>query len=255
MNPLHLIDTIQLDRRSKIPHHQQLFKHLYQWIIEAKISNDTCLPGVHELANGLQLPVKDIETAIRALNQHGLLKKVDNVWHVTYKSFDYDLDAEYSGIDNAIKYNGFASTMVKYDSRLIKADKVKAVQPEFVSLGDLYELRVDYYADDMIFGVTMNYIPSFLTKDLNEFIAKKDRINELYQPHVKTLSKTYSHKAVLFPDYVSESFGLTPGHAGTLIEMEYHDERGRLMHLYKGYITNRYVLTLDHFAKKALSAT
>ena len=246
MNLLPLIEAFPLDRRSKIPLDQQLFKHFYRLISEAKIPSSATLPPQDVLAETLEIPMQTVESVIDSLRAHGFLKQKDTEWHVNYAPFTYDLNAEYSGIADAITHNGFTMSMVKHDSRLIKADKAIRIHPGFKGIGDLYEIRVDYYADHLVFGITLNYVPAFLTKNLDDFMAKKDRLNELYQPHVNVLHKTYSHKAVLFPDFVSAAFNVTPGHAGTLIEMEYHDDINRLMHVYHGYITSRYVLTLNH---------
>ncbi len=248
MKLYNFVKQLKLDARSKIPLKDQLRRGIYQAVIDQHLPHEKPLPHPLDVAKSLTMDVNEVQSAYQDLVKRKILKKVDDLYHVIYKEFIYDMTDNYRGIYDAIELNGFTPHIINHPSKVIPKNKAKSINPWFEE-ESLYEVRVDYYGDDQLFAVTKNYFSTQLTDNLDTYLKTHAKITELLIPYTDELHQNYTEHAVIYPDWVSEAFQMTPGQAGLLIRTEYHNENKLFVH-YEGYITNQYTLMMTHTVKK-----
>ncbi len=245
MKKYDFVHRIKLDARSKIPLRDQLRREISQAILTQKLPPMQVLPSVAFMVDRLSIPEADVVAAMDDLVVKKMLKKSQDVYHVTYKEFIYDISEDYRGILEAITLNGFTPVQKNHPAEIIPKSKVKSIHPSFQDVESLYLLRVDYYADDTLFAITHHYFPTWLSNDIDGHLKAHGKLTELFAAHIDHLTQHYTTHAILYPDWVSEAFAITPGQAGTLIENEYRHE-GTLYLYYQAYVTNQYTLMKTH---------
>lgn len=245
MKLYNFVKQIRLDARSKISLKDQLKKEISQAILSKRLPLYQSLPDASFIADTLHLPLEDVEAVYEALVRKKMVKKADGLYNVAYKEFIYDISDNYQGVLEAIKLNGFEPHLKKYPAERISKDQVKSIHPGFANENGLYRLRVDYYGDDLLFAVTEHYLPQRLIEDLDEYMRTHAMLTELFKVHIDHLEQNYTEHAIIYPEWVSNAFDITPGQAGTLIQNEYSNEN-MLYLFYKGYIINQYTLMMTH---------
>lgn len=249
MNLFNFAETIRLDARSKIPLAHQLQKEIYRAIVEKRFGVGEALPGLKELSTHYSLKLDAVHVIYETLIEKNLVSRKEDAFIVAYKDFSYDFYQDYKTIEEGLKQNGFVPKVTKHPSTLIEGHRMKAIHPGFAAIDGLYESRVDFYGDDEVFAVTYNYTPRFLAPDIDAFLAHHDSLDDLFKEHTDVLNPTYTHHAVILPEDVVAAFDVLKGQAGLMIQIAYTNPAGDLFHLYRGYITNRYTVTMNHLLK------
>lgn len=234
---------VHLDLRSKEPLNKQVFYHLYEAILAKKISFHQFLPAPLSLAKSLLVPVQAIEQAYEDLASAGFVEHNQNRYRVSYHEFSHQYNRSSLPVEEALRQNGYEPKRIDQHIKLIPASAAHAIHPEFHGL-NVHEARIDYYANDYPFGVTLNYTPQNYIKDFEVFLRSKQTLASVFAGFTATLQPKMTFESVILPETIARELRVEKNRAGFRLTTTLHGSQGQLMHYYVLYLTSWYKIKL-----------
>lgn len=245
---LNVIQSIKIDRRSKIAVDVQLAQALRALIINFRVNDQGNLPSFGQLADLLKIEPRDVEHAYRLLEQQRLVVAVDGL---TYQVRFHALHANFQALDysvtKAIEGLGMAASITTFYARYTVLSKELACRTGWKQGSRVFAVERLYKANDRPFCLLVEY----LAPGMIHMVEERFHENQpMYTQFARELMTQFHHiqrslDAVMLDKRTLQLLDESNGAVGHLLVNKVYNQQNELIDYSEARIISNYTYVVE----------
>lgn len=243
--PFNLLDSIDIDRRSRVPSELQIKDRIKAFILDQKLYYKAVLPSVKDLAKKLKIKDRNVQSAYNQLIEERYIKKEENGGYTVsyFELTNYFFDRN-TAVYDAIEALGFTPSIECLEKKVVRLSKeeVKSIGFEEDEDSLFFYINRLYLGDKQPIMLLENYLPLSIFKGMDQNFVGDEPLDAYLKEkyHLQAQISKRQIKAVNLPKSISKHLKERPNVASIQSTNKVYDHLGRLIDFGRSHTISSY---------------